>query len=120
MENGGPWLCHAIEEYPYYPGYDGWVWSYRFCRPYEPHYCGWQASSRIGICPGDLIGYRIKDVYDVDRYGYIACPVPAYPDGEKDLAKPEECGERTPHPVHIALGRKELTIPVYSPNIARA
>lgn len=114
MENGGPWLCHAIEEYPYYPGYDGWIWSYRFCRPYEPNYCGWQASSRIGICPGDLIGYRIKDVYDVDRYGYIACPVPAYPDGEKDLAKPEECGERTPHPVHIALGRKELTIPVYS------
>lgn len=114
MENGGAWLCHDIEEFTYYPGYDGWIWGYRFCRPYELHYCGWQASSRIGICPGDLIGYRIKDVNDVDRYGYIACPVPSYPDGEKDLAKPEECGERTPHPVHIALGRKELTIPVYS------
>lgn len=61
-----------------------------------------------------MIGYRIKDVNDIDRYGYIACPVPSYPDGEKDLAKPDECGERTPHPVYIALGRKEQTVSVYS------
>ncbi|QOJ24279.1 MAG: RHS repeat protein [Gammaproteobacteria bacterium] len=66
-----------------------------------------------GICPGNLAGYSIKDIYNVDRYGYIACPVPSYPDGEKDLAKPEECGDRTPNPVYLGLGRKELTIPIY-------
>ena len=114
LENGGAWLCHDIEEFPFYPGYDGWIWGYKFCRPYEPGYCSWQATSRLGICPGNLTGYHIKDINDIDRYGYIACPVPSYPDGEKDLAKPDECGERTPHPVYIALGRKEQTVSIYS------
>ncbi|MDR4517690.1 MAG: hypothetical protein MRK00_09950 [Nitrosomonas sp.] len=114
LENGGVWLCHDIEELPFYPGYDEWIWGYKFCRPYEPDYCGWQATSRLGICPGNLTGYHIKDINGVDRYGYIACPVPSYPDGEKDLAKPDECGERTPHPVYIALGRKEQPVSIYS------
>lgn len=83
QEYDGVWLCHDIEEFPFYPGYDGWIWGYRFCRPYEPGYCSWHAASRLGICPGNLTGYHIKDIYDVDRYGFIACPIPSYPDGEK-------------------------------------
>jgi len=113
LEYGGAWLCHPITEYPYYPGYNGWIKGYKFCRSYEPGYCGWHTSAMEGICPGNLAGYNIKDIYNVDRYGYIACPVLSYPDGEKDLAKPEECGDRTPNPVYLGLGRKELTIPVY-------
>ena len=116
IENGGAWLCHENQEWPFFPGYDGWVWGYKFCRTYEPNYCGWQATSRQGVCPANTTGYHIKDDDGINRYGYIACSIPTDPDGEKDLAKPDECGERTPHPVYIALGRKELTIPVYSTN----
>lgn len=115
-EYGGAWLCHPIEEYPYSPGYDGWIWGYKFCRTYEPDYCGWHISSQQGICPGNSVGYSIKDANNVDRYGYIACPVSSDPDGEKDLAKPSECGNRTPNPVYIGLGRKELTAPIYRTN----
>lgn len=115
-EYGGAWLCHAIEEYPYSPGYDGWIWGYKFCRTYEPGYCGWHVSSQQGVCPGNSVGYSIKDANNVDRYGYIACPVSSDPDGEKDLAKPKECGDRTPNPVYIGLGRKELTVPIYGTN----
>ncbi|MBK6957188.1 MAG: RHS repeat protein [Nitrosomonas sp.] len=112
-EYGGAWLCHPIEEYPYSPGYDGWIWGYKFCRTYEPGYCGWHTASQQGICPNNSVGYSIKDAYNIERYGYIACSVSSEPDGEKDLAKPKECGDRTPNPVYIGLGRKELTAPIY-------
>ncbi|WP_177170334.1 RHS repeat protein [Nitrosomonas marina] len=115
-ENEGVWLCHDNQELPFFPGYDGWIWGYKFCRPYEQDYCGWQATSRQGICPPNTTGYQIKDVDGTNRYGYIACSVSTEPDGEKDLAKPADCGDRTPNPVYIALGRKELTIPVYNTN----
>ncbi len=64
LEYGGAWLCHPITQYPYYPGYNGWVMGYRFCRSYEPDYCGWHTSAMSGICPGDSPGYSIKDIYN--------------------------------------------------------
>lgn len=112
-DHGGAWFCHPIEKYPYSTGYDEWIWGYRFCRTYESGYCGWHVASKQGICPNNSVGYSIKDAHNVDRYGFIACSVSFEPDGEKDLAKPKECGDRTPNPVYIGLGRKELTVPIY-------
>ena len=110
-ENGGAWLCQDNEPFP---GYDEWAWGFMLCRQNDPTYCVWQAASQHGVCPANLTGYSIESSVSPTDFGYIACPVPTYPDGEKDLAKLQECGERTPNPVHIGLGRKEITVPVYS------
>ncbi|PTN12731.1 RHS repeat-associated core domain-containing protein [Nitrosomonas aestuarii] len=112
LEQGGPWLCRENAEIP---GHGGLLWGFKFCRPYEPDYCGTMSATLFGVCPSNIHGLQAPSPFGGGwRQGYIACPVPSYPDGEKDLVKPEACGERTPHPVYIALGRKELTIPVYS------
>lgn len=111
LEQGGVWLCHQNEKIP---SQDGWLWGFRFCRSYEPDYCGWKGASMHGVCPSNITGFYVPSTFGGGWYhGYIACPVPSYPDGEKDLAKPQSCGERTPNPVHIGLGRKEVIQSIY-------
>ncbi len=111
LEQGGPWLCHQNEVLP---DQDGWMWGFRFCRTYEPGYCGWKAASLHGVCPSSTSGYYIPRTAEGGWYhGFIACSVPPYPDGEKDLAKPPVCGDNTPNPIHIGLGRKQAIEHIY-------
>ena len=114
--------CNENEEVP---GYNGWFWRFSGIgiRANGSNALISDITSKFGVCPVNLDpskpgGYSLINVPDpssnLGARGYIACPVPSYPDGEKDLAKPQECGDKTPNPVHIGLGRKEITIPIYS------
>ncbi|MBP6057469.1 MAG: RHS repeat protein, partial [Nitrosomonas sp.] len=116
-------ICHENRVAIGPAGSIGWAWSYDYnsLPGAWSNFGGRVYASKRGICPVNLdlsrpTGYNLALTPEdpTTLYGYIACSVPSYPDGEKDLAKPQSCGERTPNPVHIGLGRKEATISIYS------
>ncbi len=99
------------------PGHDGWLLGFRFCRAYEPDYCSWKGVTKHGICPSNITGFSVSSSFGGGwNNGFVACPLSSSFDGEKDLATPPICGERTPYPIYIGLGRKELFVPVVRVN----